>query len=266
MADTSTHPLMTEQQFAADAADAARAIALKYFRSGLTVEDKEDSSPVTVADRGIEAFLRQRITETFPRHGIFGEEEAPINLDSDHIWIVDPIDGTKSFVTGHPLFGGLMALLKNGEPCLGQIDMPAIDERWQGAKGTPTTFNGAPCRTSACRDLKSAFAYTTDPLLFTGPSAAAFDALRRSVRLIRFGGDCYNYGLLASGHCDLVLEIGLQPYDYLPVVQIVKGAGGVITDWSGQPLGIDSAGDVLASATPQLHAAMLERLAGSATA
>lgn len=257
---------MTEQQFAADAADAARSIALRYFRSGLTVEDKADSSPVTVADRGIEAFLRQRITETFPDHGIFGEEEDPINLDSDHIWIVDPIDGTKSFITGHPLFGGLMALLRGGEPCLGQIDMPAMNERWQGTVGAPSTFNGVPCRTSGCRDLASAFAYTTDPMLFGGRAAAAFEALRDSVRLIRFGGDCYNYGLLASGHCDLVLEIGLQPYDYLPLVQIIRGAGGVITDWSGRPLGIGSGGDVLASATPELHAAMLKRLEGCVAA
>lgn len=261
MADTSTPLLLTEQQFAADTADAARAIALRHFRSGVAVEDKADSSPVTVADRSIEAFLRSRITERFPTHGIYGEEEAPLNLDSDHVWIVDPIDGTKSFVTGHPLFGNLMALLTDGEPCLGQIDMPAMNERWQGIKGAPSTFNGAPCRTSDCRDLSAAFAYTTDPLLFTGPTAAAFQTLRESVRLIRFGGDCYNYGLLASGHCDLVLEIGLQPYDYLPVVQIVQGAGGVITDWRGQPLGIGSGGDVLASATPELHAAMLERLA-----
>lgn len=261
MANTSTQSLQVEQRFAAEAADAARAIALRYFRSAIAVEDKADSSPVTIADRSIEAFLRQRIFEAFPAHGILGEEEDPVNLDSEHVWVVDPIDGTKSFVTGHPLFGGLMALLQDGTPCLGQIDMPATNERWQGVRGAPSTFNGAPCRTSDCRDLAKAFAYTTDPLLFTGPSAAAFDTLRANVRLIRFGGDCYNYGLLASGHCDLVLEIGLQPYDYLPVVQIIQGAGGVITDWSGQPLGIQSRGDVLASATPELHAAMLGLLA-----
>ena len=248
-------------RFANLAADGAREIAARYFRQPLGIEHKGDDSPVTIADREIESFIRARIIAAWPDHGIFGEEEAPLHADRRHVWIVDPIDGTKSFVTGHPLFGQLLALLDGGKPCLGQIDMPATDERWSGIAGQPTRLNGAPCRTSACRDLATAFAYTTDPLLFTGTKEPAFQALRDSVRLIRFGGDCYNYALLASGHCDLVLETGLQPYDYLPVVQVVRGAGGVITDWHGAELGIGSCGDVLAAATPELHRAMLEKLA-----
>ncbi|WP_108260214.1 histidinol-phosphatase [Mangrovicoccus ximenensis] len=242
-------------------ADGAREMALSYFRRPLEVDDKEDSSPVTVADRQIEAFMRARIAEAFPGHGIFGEEQDPERLDAAEIWVVDPIDGTKSFVTGHPLFGNLMALLRGGRPVLGQIEMPALGERWQGWTGRATTFNGAPCRTSGCTELSAALAYTTDPMLFEGDDLAAYELLRRSVRLLRFGGDCYNYGLLASGHCDLVLEIGLQPYDYLPVVQVIEGAGGVISDWDGKPLGLGSRGDVLASATPELHGKMLDRLA-----
>ncbi|MTD98809.1 histidinol phosphate phosphatase [Paracoccus sp. YIM 132242] len=253
--------LQQATRFASQTADAARKIAMRHFRQPLGVEHKNDNSPVTVADREIEAFIRTRIAAEWPGHGIFGEEEAPVNTDSRHVWIVDPIDGTKSFVTGHPLFGQLLALMDGATPCLGQIDMPATGERWVGVQGSPTLLNGALCRTSNCRDLSQAFAYTTDPLLFTGPRAAAFQALRQAVRLIRFGGDCYSYGLLASGHCDLVLETGLQPYDYLPVVQIVRGAGGVITDWHGADLGVGSAGDVLASATPDLHGAMLRKLA-----
>lgn len=250
-----------EQTFAANVADEARKVAAHYFRSALQVDDKADSSPVTVADKEIEAYLRSRIAETFPDHGIFGEEQAPVNLDASMIWVVDPIDGTKSFVTGHPLFGNLMALLKDGTPWLGQIDMPMLGERWQGVAGTPTLHNGQPCRTSGCTTLSEARAYTTDPLLFTGPAKAAFDALADSTHLLRFGGDCYNYGLLASGHCDIVLEIAQQPYDYLPVVQVVQGAGGVISDWSGNPLSLASKGEVLASATPELHDRMLEKLA-----
>ncbi|WP_172329127.1 histidinol-phosphatase [Mangrovicoccus sp. HB161399] len=250
-----------EIDLAADVADGARRMALSYFRRPLAVDDKADSSPVTVADREIEAYMRARIAETFPGHGIFGEEQDPERLEASEIWVVDPIDGTKSFVTGHPLFGNLMALLKGGRPVLGQIEMPALGERWQGAAGQPTLFNGAPCRTSSCTELSAALAYTTDPMLFEGDDLKVYDLLRRSVRLLRFGGDCYNYGLLASGHCDLVLEIGLQPYDYLPLVQVIEGAGGVITDWDGQPLGLDSRGDVLASATPELHGKMLDRLA-----
>lgn len=249
--------------FANRAADEAGRIAMRHFRQGLAVEHKGDDSPVTIADRGIEAYLREEIAGTFPDHGIFGEEEGAENLDRRHIWVVDPIDGTKSFITGHPLFGGLLALLDAGEPCLGQIDMPATGERWCGLAGRSSTLNGRPCRTSGRTELRDATAYTTDPLLFAGTGAAAFQALRDAARLIRFGGDCYNYGLLASGHCDLVLETGLQPYDYLPVVQVVRGAGGVITDWQGRPLTMQSSGEVLAAATPELHAAMLERLAAA---
>ncbi|WP_138470728.1 inositol monophosphatase family protein [Poseidonocella sp. HB161398] len=250
-----------ETDLAADVADGARKMALSYFRKPLAVDDKPDSSPVTVADREIEAYMRACIAAAFPAHGIFGEEQDPERLDASEIWVVDPIDGTKSFVTGHPLFGNLMAFLRDGRPVMGQIEMPALGERWQGTKGQPTLFNGAPCRTSACTDPAEALAYTTDPLLFAGDDRAVFDMLAASVRLLRFGGDCYNYGLLASGHCDLVLEIGLQPYDYLPLVQVIEGAGGVITDWDGRPLGLGSRGDVLASATPELHDRMLARLA-----
>ncbi|EGJ22941.1 Inositol monophosphatase [Cereibacter sphaeroides WS8N] len=247
-------------RFANDTADEARRIALKHFRQALDVESKADDSPVTLADRAVEALIRDRIMAAFPDHGIFGEEEAPLRPDSDHLWVVDPIDGTKSYVTGNPLFGGLMALLKDGAPCLGQIDMPALGERWSGIEGQATTFNGCPCRTSDCRDPAEAFAYTTDPMLFTGADAQVLEMLRRSVRMLRFGGDCYAYALLASGHCDLVLETGLQPYDYLPLVQVIRGAGGVITDWQGQALGVGSAGEVLAAATPELHRAMLDRI------
>ncbi|EPX86020.1 inositol monophosphatase family protein [Salipiger mucosus] len=247
--------------FANRSADGAGKLALDHFRRPLSVEHKADDSPVTVVDRGIETFLREQIATAYPDHGIFGEEHGVENLDRDHVWVVDPIDGTKSFVTGHPLFGGLMELLERGEPCLGQIDMPATGERWCGITGAPTTLNGAPVRTSACRALADAYAYTTDPMLFAGPRRAVFDMLRGKTRLLRYGGDCYNYALLASGHCDLVLETGLEPYDFLPVVQVVRGAGGVITDWQGEPLGTGSGGDVLASATAELHAQMLDELA-----
>ncbi|MER5172365.1 inositol monophosphatase family protein [Thioclava sp. GXIMD2076] len=250
-----------ELSFAASVADAVREQALHYFRSDLKVDDKADSSPVTVADREIEAFMRQEIAKRFPEDGIFGEEQAATQLDARDIWVVDPIDGTKSFVSGHPLFGNLIARLRDGAPYLGQIDMPALGDRWQGQKGQPSTFNGQVCKTSGCTDLAEARAYTTDPELFFGETRPVYEALREAVHLLRFGGDCYNYGLLASGYCDMVLEIGLQPYDYLPTVQIIEGAGGVITDWSGAPLGLTSKGDVLASATPELHAAMLARIA-----
>lgn len=248
-------------QFANRAADDAGHIARAHFRRPITVEYKSDDSPVTVADREIEQFLRARIQAVFPDHGILGEEHDDLHLERDYIWVVDPIDGTKSFITGHPLFGGLLALLHDGQPELGQIDMPALGERWCGIKGQKTTLNQVPVHTSACTDLAAAYAYTTDPMLFAGAFQPVFDMLHHSVRLLRYGGDCYSYALLAAGHCDLVLETGLQPYDYLPVVQIVRGAGGMISDWHGRDLGIGSSGDVLASATPELHAQTLHELA-----
>ncbi len=246
--------------FANRAADGAGEIARAHFRKSIEVEHKSDDSPVTIADRNIERFLRDQIEQVYPDHGILGEEHGDLNLDREFVWVVDPIDGTKSFVTGHPMFGGLMALLKNGEPQLGQIDMPAMGERWCGIRGKPTTLNRVPVKTSGCKDLATSYAYTTDPMLFSGSAQLVLDMLRNRVRLLRFGGDCYNYALLASGYCDLVLETGLQPYDYLPVVQIIRGAGGVISDWQGHDLGIGSRGDVLASATPELHAQMLKEL------
>lgn len=247
-------------RFSNEAADDAGRLALQHFRKALTVELKADESPVTIADRAIETLLRNRISQIYPDHGVYGEEEAPTNLDSSYIWVIDPIDGTKSFITGHPLFGGLMALLKDGEPCLGQIDMPATGERWVGVLGEQSSLNGIPCRASKCRDLSMASVYTTDPFLFIGVKHTVIKLLREQARLIRFGGDCYNYGMLSSGLCDLVVETGLEPYDYLPVVQIVRSAGGVITDWCGKPLGIGSNGDVVAAATPELHAQMLDHL------
>lgn len=263
MTQSRIRPASSELAFAAEVADLVAPIALAHFRKPLQVDHKGDDSPVTIADRSIEATVRARIAATYPAHGILGEEEGPHQLDSEAIWVVDPIDGTKSFVTGHPLFGNLLALLMRGRPVLGQIDMPALGERWQGMAGQASTFNGAPCRTSGCTALAEAQAYTTDPNLFRGRLAAVHEALVGSVRLVRYGGDCYSYGLLASGHCDLVLETGLQPYDYLPLVQIIEGAGGVITDWTGAPLGLQSSGEVLASATPALHHAMLDRLAAA---
>lgn len=247
-------------EFANRIADEAGPISRHYFRRSLDVAHKPDDSPVTVADREIELRLRAMIGSTYPDHGIFGEEHGCENLDNRFVWVLDPIDGTKSFVTGHPLFGGLIALLENGEPKLGQIDMPITGERWCGSAGLPTTMNGEHVTTSDCRSLSHAYAYTTDPLLFSGPKQRVFEMIRDRARLLRFGGDCYSYALLASGYCDLVVETNLEPYDYLPVVQIVRGAGGVVTDWEGNALSMTSSGDVLAAATPELHAQLLAEM------
>jgi len=243
-------------------ADAARPIARRYFRSGLAIDAKPDASPVTAADREAEAAMRAIIEEACPDHGIFGEEHGKTRLDSRHIWMLDPIDGTKAFVTGKPLFGTLIALLEDGRPIVGVIDAPALEERWVGAAGRPTTHNGEPVQTRTCADIGTAWLYATTPHMFDGADHDAFDRLRGTCRDAVYGGDCYAYGLLANGTVDVVCEASMQPYDYCALVPVVSGAGGVITDWQGQPLGLDSDGRVLAAGDATVHAAARAALAG----
>ncbi len=255
-----TGDIDTLARFAEAMADRARGIALRYFRQPLNVETKADLSPVTLADRTIEAELRRMIAETYPEHGVFGEEEEATGIDRRHVWVIDPIDGTKSFVTGMPLFGTLIALLEDGVPRLGLIEASAMTERWLGIAGAATTLNGAPCRTSACTKLDQARMFTTSPEMFSGDDAGRYQALASRVKVKRYGGDCYAYGLVASGHIDIVIEASLKPYDYLPCVSVIEAAGGVITDWSGQALSLNSDGRVIVAATPELHTEMLSLL------
>lgn len=244
--------------FAGELADIARPIAMKHFRTALDIVSKADESPVTIADRTIEAEIRARIEAHFPEHGIFGEEMG-VKEGSGPVWVIDPIDGTKSFVTGLPLFGTLIALLDEGRPVLGLIDMPALEERWTGGP-EGASLNGAPARVGTCRDLSQARFFTTSPEGFAGADLDAYTRLLAATGLRRFGGDCYSYGLLASGHCDLIAECGLQPYDYMALVPVIESAGGTVTDWNGRDLTLQSDGRVLAAATAELHAQALEVL------
>lgn len=242
--------------------EAARPIARAHFRAPLAVERKADLSPVTIADRAIEAAMRAILARERPGDGIFGEEFGREGAEARRLWVLDPIDGTKSFISGVPLFGTLIALVDDGIPVLGVIDMPMLGETWIGAAGAPTTFNGAPARAASTEALAEAILFATSPDQFAGADAAAFEHLGAACAARRFGGDCFSHGLLASGHVGLILEAGLEPYDFLALVPVIEGAGGVITDWSGAPLGLESDGRVLAAATPALHRAALERVRG----
>jgi inositol-phosphate phosphatase / L-galactose 1-phosphate phosphatase / histidinol-phosphatase len=240
-------------------ADSARAIARRYFRRPITIETKADLSPVTAADREIEAEMRQQIHAEFPTHGIQGEEFG-IESGTEFTWVLDPIDGTKSFVSGFPLFGSLIALAQHCAPVLGVIEAPGVCERWLGIAGGGTTFNGEPARTSSCDRLERARLYTTTAETFLHDDAERFHALGRRALMRRYGGDCYLYGMLASGHCDLVIETALKPHDFMALVPVVEGAGGKISDWQGQPLTMNSGDKVLAAATPMLWSQALEIL------
>lgn len=252
------HDLDTLLAFAESLADAARPLALKYFRQPLLgVDYKADDSPVTRADRETEAVLRRLIQARYPQHGIFGEEHGREGLEREWVWVIDPIDGTRSFITGVPLFGTLIALLREGRPLLGVVDMPALAERWLGAQGRPTTWNGKACCASGREKLSEAILFATSPDIFAGDDARRFDAASRAARFRRFGGDCYGYGLLAAGLVDAVVECDLKPYDFMALIPVIEGAGGVVSDWQGRPLGLESDGRVLAAASAALQSELL---------
>lgn len=228
-------------------ADAAGAAIRPYFRARYGLEIKADASPVTQADREAEAAIRALIGRERPEDGIVGEEYGAHRADAERVWVLDPIDGTRAFIAGRPTFGTLIALLVEGRPVLGIIDQPVAGERWVGAAGQPTLFNGAPARTRSCGALSRALFATTAPW-FCGE----FEALRAASGDTVLGGDCYNYGLLASGHVDLVVEDSLKLHDWAALLPVIEGAGGRMTDWSGLPLVPDSGGQVVAVGDPAL--------------
>jgi inositol-phosphate phosphatase / L-galactose 1-phosphate phosphatase / histidinol-phosphatase len=240
-------------------ADVAREIARRHFRMPLAVERKPDGSPVTVADRDIESQMRRMIRARFPEHAIRGEEFASEG-SGEFTWVLDPIDGTKSFVTGFPLFGSLIALTQGGRAVLGVIEAPALAERWVGCEGQPTLFNGSRVRTRDCRRTEEAVIYTTTAETFNPAERRCFDALSARTALRRFGGDCYLYGMLAGGYCDLIVEAALKPHDYMALIPVIEGAGGRISDWRGAGLGMSSDGRVVAAATEPLWREAIEEL------
>lgn len=234
-------------------ADAAAEIAKKYYRAEFDIERKADSSPVTQADREIERLLRTMIAAAHPDHGIWGEEEGSHNLDAEWVWVLDPIDGTRAFMSGMPSFATLIGLLHHGKPVLGIIDQAITGDRWLGAAGRSTLMNGRKVATRACRNLDRAFLKATAPDMFTGADIANFFRLSGMVGTTSYGGDAYNYGLLAAGFIDLVVEASNKPHDFLPLVPVIEGAGGVITDWHGAPLTLQSDGRVLAAGDKRLY-------------
>jgi histidinol phosphatase-like enzyme (inositol monophosphatase family) len=207
--------------------------AMKYFQSAFAVEQKADNSPVTEADRTGEEIMRAMIRAAYPEHGIIGEEFPPERADSAFTWTLDPIDGTIAFVAGAPMFGTLIALLHDGEPILGVIDNPPLGHRWIGAAGRPTTFDGRPVKVRDCSSLEAATLSCSSPHYLKGAYREAFYRLADHVNMPAYGYFNYGYGLLAMGHVDIVIDGTMMPYDYLPLMPVLRGAGGVLTDWQG---------------------------------
>jgi histidinol phosphatase-like enzyme (inositol monophosphatase family) len=241
-------------QLATRLADRAGEVIRPYFRAALEADQKYDLSPVTIADRNAEQAMRALIAEHAPTHGIHGEEFGLENPDSPYRWVLDPIDGTRAFITGRPLFGTLIGLLHEGRPILGIIDQPVTGERWIGIEGQPTRFTGpfgGTAGTRACGSVATAELSATSPDMLA-EALPRFQNLARASRRVTWGGDCYAYGLLALGQIDVIAERDLKIWDWAALVPIIEGAGGRITDWQGHALREGGPGEALAVGDPRL--------------
>jgi myo-inositol-1(or 4)-monophosphatase len=250
--------------FVDDLAKASGETILPFFRTSLNIDNKGQQGafdPVTAADHAAETAMRTLIRRTFPDHGIIGEEFGEERADAEYVWVLDPIDGTKSFISGMPVWGTLIALTRFGEPVFGVMNQPFTRERFSG-DGGGAHYRGPTgtreLRVRPCAGLDEATLFTTSPLLMNEADRQAFGKVERAVRLSRYGGDCYAYCMLAAGHIDLVIETELKPYDVLPLVPIITGAGGVVTTWeNGSP---SAGGRIIAAGDKRVHAAAMELL------
>jgi inositol-phosphate phosphatase / L-galactose 1-phosphate phosphatase / histidinol-phosphatase len=247
--------------FAETLADAGRAMLVEAARRSYTGDMKSDGSPVTAVDQAVEARLREMITDSYPDHGIVGEEHGAENPDSEFVWALDPIDGTLPFLAGIPVYGTLIALLRGGVPVIGVIDMPATGERWVGAKGLPTLCNGEPVRVRPCDDLSRAMMSTSNIDFYNADDLPALERLKAATRLTVYGGSCMAYAQIASGRIDVGIDVAFDVFDYLALAPVIEGAGGVATDWQGQPLTLASGDRLIAAGDAKAHASALLLLA-----
>ena len=251
-----------------DLADLSGPAVLPHFRKPVPIDNKAGAGafdPVTKADRAAERVIAKALKSRYPGHGIVGEEYGSRNGDGRYSWVIDPIDGTRAYIMGSPMWGTLIGLLDNGQPCLGLMDQPFTGERfWSGANSSYVQVRGAPpkkIKTRACAKLEDATLTTTHPDLFDAPGQKkAFDRLKSTARMTRFGGDCYHYCLLAAGFVDLIIEAGLKTYDIVALIPIIEKAGGCVTTWTGGPA-MDG-GDIIASGDARIHNAAIKMLAG----
>ena len=234
-------------------ADESENIIFNYFRKKIDIKDKEDNSPVTIADQKVELRIRELINSKFPSHGILGEEYESFKIDSEFVWVIDPIDGTRSFIAGHKDFGTLIALLYKNKPVIGIINCPAHKERWIGIENQQTTLNNKLISTSSIKNIEESYMFTSgiyfdEPILRNG-----FEKIKNKSRYYRLGGDCYMYGMLASGLIDVVIEDTLKPHDYMALINVIEGAGGKVSDKFGNDININSDGSLVASCNKSIH-------------
>ena len=243
--------------FANKLADEAGIISMEYFRTSLDIENKSDESPVTIADKNTELKIRSMIEKEYPDHGILGEEFDSINPDAEFIWVIDPIDGTKSYVAGHKDFGNLISLTQNKKPIIGIINCPAHEERWVGAKNQNSTLNKQPSKTSTVTKIEDAY-FLTSGLYFEEPHLRnAVEKIKNKVKYYRYSGSCYMFGMVASGLIDFVIEDRLKVHDYMALVNVIEGSGGKVTDKFGNEITTDSRGSCIASANEKLHSELI---------
>lgn len=257
------------RDFFLELAAAAAEQTLPRFRAGGGIDDKGMKGgvaafdPVTEADRAAEIAIRALIEARFPGHGILGEEHGSVGLDREHVWVIDPIDGTRAFITGIPVWGTLVGLKQNGKAIAGMMAQPYTNELFYALDGASFRRHGSSetvNRVSAITELSKATLFTTTPHLFKGEARQRYDALESRVKLFRYGCDCYAYCMLAAGFIDLVVETALQPYDIVALVPIIEAAGGIVTDWDGSHP--EKGGNIIAAATPELHAAAMAAMHG----
>lgn len=268
--------LHTYVPFLHELAETAAARTRPLFRSALTIENKAEAedgaedgigdglNPVTAADREAEAAMRRLINERYPDHGILGEEYGAENLDSDWVWVLDPIDGTRGFICGIPLWGTLIGLRHEGDSVLGMISQPILNERFFGsADGSWYWINGdeTPLQTRSCKTIETAQISTTDPRLFTADERPRYDRVEKKAKLARYGYDCYAHAMVALGQIDCIIEAGVAAHDIEPIAPVIAGAGGRVTNWSGGS--VKGGGQIVTSGDARLHELILEALSAS---
>ena len=253
-------------QFVNELATLSGQAILPFFRSGFSITDKSLGGafdPVTEADRAGESAMRHLIKRTFPTHGIIGEEFGSEQVEAEYVWVLDPIDGTKAFMAGLPLWGTLIGLMRNRAPAFGMMHQPFTGERFFGDGGS-ASYRGPQgerrLMTRRCGSISEATISTTSPRLFTGEALAAYERVERETRFARYGCDCYAYCMLAAGHIDVVVETDLKPHDIVALIPIIEGAGGIVTSWDGGPAA--NGGSIAATGDRRLHDAVLRLLNG----